>query len=172
MSDNPILEEMVYDQSSGSLQFKGVRYLLIRPETIIGFQKAMAEHCGKDAEAKLFEGGFIGGSLSARKYKDIHNFSDIEIIEFMVSMGGQIGWGHFSLDRYDPTAGYLCVTVIDSPFAQAYGRSSRGVCHLLRGVLAGMASVLFAGDCTANEVECMAKGDERCRFEITGVKGG
>ena len=166
MSKNKIIDELVYDQSSGSLLYNGVRYLLIRPETIAGFQKALVENCGKEVDDNLFEGGYIGGSLSAKKYRDIHNFSDHEIIDFMMNMGNQIGWGHFSLDRYDPSAKHLCVSVKHSPFAQAYGASSHSVCHLIRGVLAGMATVLFAGDCTAQEVECLAKGDERCRFVI------
>ena len=166
MSKNKIIDELVYDQSSGSLLYNGVRYLLIRPETIAGFQKALVENCGKEVDDNLFEGGYTGGSLSAKKYRDIHNFSDHEIIDFMMNMGNQIGWGHFSLGRYDPSAKHLCVSVKHSPFAQAYGASSHSVCHLIRGVLAGMATVLFAGDCTAQEVECQAKGDERCRFVV------
>jgi predicted hydrocarbon binding protein len=167
MSENSILDALDYDRSSGSLLYKGVRYMLIRPETIAGFQKALVESCGKQAEDKFFAGGYAGGSLSAQKYKELHNFSDQEIIEFMMNMGNQIGWGHFSLDRYDPAAKCLCVSVNNSPFAQAYGKSSNGVCHLIRGVLAGMAGVLFAEDCTANEVKCLARGDACCRFEIT-----
>jgi predicted hydrocarbon binding protein len=170
MSENSILNELQYDQASGALLYKGVRYLLIRPETIAGFQKALVEACGNQAEEKLFAGGYEGGRLSAQKYKALHNFSDHEIIEFMLNMGNQIGWGHFSLDRYDPAAKHLCVAVENSPFAKAYGRSSNGVCHLIRGVLAGMGAVLFAADCTADEVECQATGDGCCRFEIA-VRG-
>ena len=167
MSENSIIDELEYDQGSGSLLYKGVRYLLIRPETIAGFQKALVEACGKQAEDKFFAGGYAGGRLSAQKYKALHNFSNHEIIQFMMNMGNQIGWGYFSLERYDPAAKLFCVEVKNSPFAQAYGRSSNGVCHLIRGVLAGMAAVLFAADCTADEVECQAKGDACCRFEIT-----
>jgi len=166
MSKNQILDELVYDQSSGALMYKGVRYLLIRPETITGFQKAFVANCGQDLDDNLFAGGHTGGRLSARKYKTLHGFSDAEIIEFMMNMGNQIGWGNFSLVRYDPAAKHLCVAVEHSPFAQAYGQSSQSVCHLIRGVLAGMAAVLFGGDCTAEEVECRAKGDASCRFVI------
>lgn len=166
MSNNPIIDELVYDQSSGALMYKGVRYLLMRPETIAGFQKALVAHCGKDVEDNLLAGGYTGGSLSAQQYKTLHGFSDAEIIEFMMNMGNQIGWGHFRLVRYDSTEKYLCVAVKNSPFAQAYGQSSRSVCHLIRGVLAGMASVLFGCDCSAKEVECRAKGDAGCRFVV------
>ncbi len=169
MSKNDILDELNYDPTAGSLLYKGVRYLLIRPETIAGFQKSLVEKCGHAGDDPLYEGGYAGGSLSAKKYRDLHDFSAREIIEFMMSMGSQIGWGHFSLIRYEPKVKYLCVAVLDSPFAQAYGPSSHSVCHLIRGVLAGMASVLFGGIRRADEVECQAKGDESCRFVIEGL---
>jgi len=169
MPKNQILDDLVYDQSSGALLYKGVRYLLIRPETIAGFQKSPSEECGKEVDGSLFEGGYTGGSLSAKKYKELHSFSNTEIIKFMMNMGNQIGWGHFSLLRYDPVQKYIGVAVKNSPFAQAYGQSSQSVCHLIRGVLAGMASVLFGGDCSAEEVACQARGDESCRFEIMAV---
>ncbi|CAB1083390.1 hypothetical protein D1AOALGA4SA_10960 [Olavius algarvensis Delta 1 endosymbiont] len=170
MSENQILDELVYESASGSLLYKGVRYLLIRPETLAGFQKALAETCGQKGGAALYDGGYAGGSLSAQKYKALHNFSDEEIVEFMMNMGNQIGWGNFSLVSYDAPLKHLCVAVDDSPFAQAYGPSSRAVCHLIRGVLAGLAEVLFDGKCTAAEVQCRAMGDEACRFEIEAVE--
>jgi predicted hydrocarbon binding protein len=166
MSKNKIIDKMLYDQASGSLLYEGVRYLLIRPETIAGFQKALVKSYGKEAEDKLFEGGFNGGSLSAQKYRGLYKLSEREIVEFMMNMGNQIGWGHFSLNEYDPEAKRLCVSVTHSPFAQAYGKSTHGVCHLIRGVLAGMTTVLFAGNCTADEVECRARGDRRCLFVV------
>lgn len=168
VSENPILDELVYDKSSGSLFYKGVRYLMIRPETISDFQKALKESCGKDADESFFEGGFTGGSLSAKKYKELHNFSDREVIDFMMNMGNQIGWGHFSLEQFDQKLKILQVAVAHSPFAESYGKSSRGVCHLIRGVLAGMAAILFGKDSSSHEIECLAKGDEKCLFVIEG----
>ena len=166
MSDNSILDGIVYDKSSGALTYKGVRYLLIRPETIAGFHKAVNASLGKEADDSLFEGGFTGGFLSSKKYKELHNFSDREIIEFMMNMGSRIGWGHFSLEHYDPRVKLLRVSVDHSPFAEAHGKSLQGVCHLIRGVLAGMASIIFETDCTSVETECLAKGDRWCLFVV------
>jgi predicted hydrocarbon binding protein len=170
MSENTILDRLVYDKSTGALLYKGVRYLLIRPETIAGFQKVMTESCGQDADEKLFLGGFTGGSLSSKKYRELHNFSDHEIIEFMMTMGNQIGWGCFNIEHCDLEAKILRVSVAHSPFAESYGSSLKGVCHLIRGVLAGMASVIFETDCVAEETECLAKGDQRCLFVIEARK--
>lgn len=168
MPENTILKDLIFDESCGALSYKGVRYLLIRAETIAGFQKNIKETCGEEAAEKIFTGGFEGGSLSAKKYRELHNFSDSEIIGFMMKMGAQIGWGRFSLERYDPKLKILQVSVAHSPFAESYGKSSQGVCHLTRGVLCGLAAILFDHDCSASEIECRAKGDRRCLFVIKG----
>ena len=168
MSENPILDELVYDESTGSLSFKGVRYLLMRPETIAGFQKAVVENCGPRAAENFFDGGFNGGRLSTQKYRELHGFSDTEVIDFMMNMGSQIGWGDFRLLAFEPADRLLSIAVKNSAIARAYGESSQSVCHLIRGVLAGMAVVLFDGDCRAEEVECLARGDAVCRFVIEG----
>jgi len=166
MSENSIVKALEYNQSSGTLSYKGVRYLLIRPETVAGFQKDLEKVAGEKAKNGFYQGGFSGGYLSAKKYKELFNFSDKEIIEFMMKMGTEIGWGSFSLDYYNPDSGTVRITVKNSPFAHAYGKSTEGVCHLIRGVIGGMASAIFHQDCTASELECISKGDDRCIFVV------
>jgi predicted hydrocarbon binding protein len=166
MSENPILEKLTYDKSSGALLYKGVRYLLIRPETIAGFQKALARSCGPETGEKLFAGGYSGGRLSSKKYRALHRLANRELVEFMMNMGSQIGWGRFRLDRYDPAGKCLHVSVAHSPFAESYGPSPHGVCHLIRGILAGMAALIFETECTSEETQCRAKGDQSCLFVV------
>lgn len=166
MAVNSILNEIEYDPESGELNYKDVRYLLIRPETMVGFQKAIEKQEPKAGIDALFQGGYQGGYLSAKKYKEIQNLSDEETIKFMMAMGAQIGWGYFKLDQYDFDSKTLQISVENSPFAAAYGESSEGICHLTRGVLCGLADVLFSKTCTASEVKCAAKGDHHCVFVI------
>ena len=54
---NEILENLDYADDGGALLYKGVRYLLIRPETISEIQKALIEEIG--AEHEYFEKGFV-----------------------------------------------------------------------------------------------------------------
>ena len=166
MTKNSILDELEYDPASGSLCYKDVRYLLIRPETIVGFHKAIEKQSQTAAIDALFQGGYQGGYLSAKKYKEIQNLSDKETINFMMAMGAEIGWGNFRLDQYDFSKKMLQISVENSPFAAAYSDSTEGVCHLTRGVLCGLATILFSKSCTASEVECAAKGDHHCVFLI------
>lgn len=163
---NDIVQELAWDAAGGRLSFKGVRYLLIRPETLVDFQKALERTLGERAGELLFQGGFTGGSLSARKYKEHFGYSDEETVAFMCRMGGQIGWGHFALEELDASAGRLVVRVEGSPFAEAYGPADHGVCHLIRGVLAGLAAAIFDAEVAATEVACAAQGAPLCRFTV------
>jgi len=169
MEENAILNNLAYDEKGGTLRYKGVRYLLIRPETLGELLKAVEPVAGEQAGEALYRGGFEGGRLSTTTYREVHGFSDREIIDFMMRMGREIGWGRLSLERYSPDPGRMEVRVEGSAFAAAYGPSSRPVCHLIRGVVAGMASVLLGRECRAVETACEAVGDPCCRFTLSGA---
>ena len=164
--ENQILKELVFDSKKGGLFYKEVRYLLVRPETLAALQKADEKEMGEKVSNILYQSGFQGGTLSSKRYREVFGFSDEEIIRFMVEMGPQIGWGRFELERFDGNKKVLIVRVYHSPFAEGYGRSSKPVCHMIRGVLAGMASFVFRKEIKSEEVSCIARGDEYCRFEI------
>jgi predicted hydrocarbon binding protein len=163
---NDILEALEFEEESGAISFKGVRYLLIRPETLVEFQKALEESLGDEAQQLLYRGGFAGGHLSTEKYRETFGYGDDEIVQFMKNMGGKIGWGKFQVEEFNPLAKRLIVTVISSPFAVAYGKSAGPVCHFTRGVMAGMGQAPFGEDVTADESHCLAKEDDLCRFLI------
>jgi hypothetical protein len=164
--ENSILKELSFAPEKGGLFYKEVRYLLIRPEVLITFQKEAEKELGEKAGHILFLSGFQGGSLSSKKYREVFHFSDEEILRFMIEMGPQIGWGRFELERFDPANKSLTLKVYHSPFAEAYGLSQKPVCHFIRGVLSGMASVIFEKESEIMETRCLAKGDPFCRFEI------
>lgn len=183
MGENSVLDGLEYEASSGRLSYQGVRYLLIRPETLVAFQLAVEAEVGPEKCAELMQaGGFTGGALSARRYRDAFGYADREIAEFMCRMGGEIGWGHFTLVRLDVAAREMIVEVVGSPFAEAYKllashpsppphgeRGQGGVCHFIRGVLAGLGAGLFGGEVASAETTCQARGDPLCRFEVWGV---
>ena len=130
------------------------------------FQKGLEERLGEEAQEILYRGGFTGGHLSTKKYKETFGYGDDEMAQFMMAMGGQIGWGNFKLEEVNLEAKRLIVTVTCSPFAVAYGKSMGSVCHMIRGVVAGMGHTLFGEDVAAVETHCLAKGDDLCRFLI------
>ncbi len=166
--DNSILADLKFDPTRGALLYNEVRYLLIRPETLIAFHQAAEEKLGAGADELLYAGGFTGGALSAKKYREVFGLTDAQSVEFMAKMGTEIGWGRLQIVSFDVAKRELVLTAESSPFAGAYGRSDRGVCHLVRGVFGGLASGIF--DCTveAREDECLATGHTRCKFVVRG----
>lgn len=164
--ENKILKELFFDPEKGGLFYKEVRYLLIRPEVLVTFQKEIEKELGEKAARILFLSGFQGGSLSAKRYREVFNFSTEQIVQFMIEMGSQIGWGRFELERFDLSNKYLSIKIYHSPFAEAYGPSTHSVCHFIRGVLGGMASVIFKREVVVRELPCLAKGDPFCQFEM------
>jgi len=141
--ENEILKKLIFNEEKGGLFFKDVRYLLIRPEVLVAFQKEIEKEVGEKASQILFKSGFQGGSLSSKRYQEVYKFSDEEIVRFMMDMGPQIGWGRLELERFDPIKKYLSLKVYHSPFAEAYELSTRPVCHFIRGVMGGLGSVVF-----------------------------
>ncbi len=165
---NSILDNLQFDRDRGALVYNQVRYLLIRPETLCAFQKAAEEQVGPRADELLFAGGYTGGTLSAKKYREAFGLSDAQSVDFMANMGTEIGWGKLTVSHFDPAACELDLQIDSSPFAAAYGASDRGVCHLVRGVFAGLASGLFGRSVQAREEECVAMGHPRCKIVIRG----
>lgn len=166
---NTILSDLEFDPERGALLYQGVRYLLIRPETLDMFYKAVEEIIGEHAHQAMHRGGFTGGSLSAKKYRDAFGLNAEQSVEFMARMGTEIGWGKIEIARLDLAQRVLEITIASSPFALAHGAAKHGVCHLIRGVFAGLASGIFECGVESREVECLAMGDTQCRIVIQGA---
>lgn len=154
MSPVPALEA----DGRGGLTLGGSRYLLIRPETLVGFQKAVEEALGERAAACVAAGGRAGG---ARATASLDGTAE-ERVGGLLRVGGEIGWGEFALERL--TATELAVSVRHSPVGESYGPSAAPVCHLIRGVLESLATAIFGRPATVVETACVAMGAPACRF--------
>ena len=172
--NNSLLAQLQWNAEAGALTFQDVRYLLIRPETLVQFQQAVEAEVGAERAGELmYAGGFTGGRLSGKRYKEAFGLTEQQAAKFMCRMGGEIGWGRFELKRLEVGSERLEVDVHNSPFAKDYlspptSRLSHPVCHLIRGVLGGLMSGLFGREVRARETLCLAQGDAFCRFEIEG----
>jgi predicted hydrocarbon binding protein len=165
---NAILEHLDYVEEEGRLTFKGVRYLLIRPETLMAWYRVVRVALGDSADDLVYEGGFQGGRLSGERFRQVFGYTAEATVDFMAEMGGQIGWGRFEVVDCDPARRRLEVRVNGSPFPEAFGPADHPVCHLIRGVLGGLGEATFEGPVSAREIECRAMGDAACHFVVEG----
>jgi predicted hydrocarbon binding protein len=134
-------------------------YILVRPETLVGLQKAVEAALGPAAGDCVAAGGRAGGARATAALRGAAG----ERVEQLLSQGQALGWGRFRLERLTPTA--LVVTVADSPFARGYGGAGGPVCHLTRGVLEALATAVLGRPAPVTETACAAAGAARCRFE-------
>ncbi len=166
MMGNEILDGLEFIPDGGALMFRDVRYLLIRPETIIEVQKALEDEVGSERAGQAFyRAGFRGGSLSSQKFRRDLDLDPVDIVRFMAKMGGQIGWGRMEIEKIDPQSGVLEMDVYHSVFAEAYGSSGAPVCHMIRGVFAGTWEGALSRSVNGLETRCRASdGPGPCRF--------
>jgi predicted hydrocarbon binding protein len=134
-------------------------YILIRPETLVGVQKAIEAVLGPAAADCVAAGGRAGGGRAAAGLAG----AAAARVDRLLAQGTEIGWGAFRLERLTPTS--LAVTVTGSPFARAYGGATAPVCHLTRGVLESLAATVLERPAAMRETACVALGAARCRFE-------
>src|SRR3970040_1648498 len=130
--ENTVLNEMTWDAEAGRLFFKDVPYLLIRPETLVAFQRALEAEPGERAGGVVARGGHTGGALSTRRYREAFGLGTEQTARFIVRMGREIGWGDFRLERLDFGAGGVGASVGRSPLGEACGPAGRPACHPLR----------------------------------------
>ena len=58
---NSILDNVQWDADRGAITFKDVRYMLIRPDTVVDFQKAVEAEAGPDKCAEMMMAGMAVG---------------------------------------------------------------------------------------------------------------
>src|SRR5262249_57151577 len=80
-------------------------YILIRPETLVGMQKAIEAALGAGAAECLAAGGRAGGTKATAALDG----DAAGRARRLLSAGRQIGWGEFALQRLPPaTLGGTC----------------------------------------------------------------
>ena len=148
MTAGLLLRRLAHD-GRGGFRHGDSRFLLIRPETLVGVQQAVQRALGARA----------GG---ARALSSIAGSAE-ERARGLTAMAADLGWGTLTVETLTPTS--LVVIGSNSPFPAAHAATGDPVCHLTRGVLEALAENLFGRRVPVHETHCEAAGAERCRFE-------
>jgi len=156
---------LTLDENRGALSAHGYRLILMHPESLIEMQVALEEKLGLEAGQILFRGGYAIGLREARRLKDAE-VEEEEIVEHVAKRCSAHGWGIFKVESLDLWRHELVFRVDHSPFAYAYGTSTTGVDHLVRGVFSGVCEVIFDKKVVATEAMCRAMGDPYCQFLV------
>ena len=86
--------------------------------------------------------------------------------EAMQELARESGWGGFTLNSGDLNSGEARITVRDCFFCLHATESTEPVCHVLVGLVGGMADEILDMSHRVAEEKCIAKGDNVCEILI------
>lgn len=158
----PLRERLAFDLERGEVRDGEVRYLLIRPDALMGIFRALEEPVRGEALAAFARSIREHGARSARKYQAMGADDGAKLLAAIEATAPQLGWGRWRFLEQGPESVRLEVT--NSPFAAGFGASEAPVCAAVAGMLEAVARLAFGGRWHAAEEHCTAQGRERCRF--------
>ena len=161
-------DRLAFDSTAGAILDQTRRYLLIRPDSLMGIFARLPAPARQEALAAMEDAVFEHGSDSARAYRASGAGDARALVALIERTAPQLGWGRWS---FTFETGRLGLTVLNSPFAQGYGAASEPVCHAIKGMLRAVAAMVFEAPVDACEPACAACGANDCRFEARPVTG-
>lgn len=155
----------------------GSQVVRLPADAFLSLRSAVAD--GRDAaEAAglLRDAGFEAGTafhraleewLAAERQTDSADaLAPEEFWETLSAFFSHLGWGSLAHERVHAGVGALDAT--DWLEARGDGGASTPSCHLTTGLLAELLKRVAGAEVAVFEVECRARGDERCRFLFGG----
>jgi hypothetical protein len=152
-------ERLAWDPARGRVCDGPRRYLLMRPDVLMGAVVAMVPAYRQSFLTGWAQSTRDHGADSLRAYAQMVQGDRHALLQATVAAAADLGWGRWSLTLED---GALHLEVLDSPFvggwlAAAEGRpSEEPVCAPIRGMLQALAEVVLAGPVDVQESECAA----------------
>lgn len=152
-------DRLEYDPERGEYRDGAIRYMMIRPDALMGMIAELPETMRPHAMEGFVRAIRRVGGHSARTYQDAGTDDLLRTIE---ETAPQLGWGRWTLTRADDG---LALTVENSPFAAGAGPSPRPVCAPIRGMLTAIGEMTL-GEVSVAETSCAAAGAACCRFTV------
>ena len=168
---NQLLSNLSFEPDRGALSLQSARYVMMSPKLLVELQKSIEGHLPQEVAEIMTQTAFGDGAFLASRYRDALNYSAEQVARAVSFMLTQSGWGATSVEMANLETQELVFKVVDSAFAAVYGPSTQPICYTVLGFLQGAAMTLFDKETDGMEVQCMAKGDNCCRFVVSGRPG-
>ena len=163
---NDIRERLRWDSGIGEIRDGEVRYLLIRPDTLMGMFAGLPPAAQAEALAALAQSTATHGAKSAQRYHTLGAADAVALLATIERTAPLLGWGAWRLGR--ESDGGLNLEVRNSPFAAGYGPgAATPVCAPIAGMLRAVAELVSGRPARVEETACAALGAPACRFRTT-----
>ena len=155
-------DRLVYDAEQGEYRDGDIRYMMIRPDALMGMIAELREDMRPLALEAFARAIHRFGGRSASVYQAAGAADSAALLDVIQQTAPQLGWGRWRLEQ---TADGLVLTVQNSPFATA--RSPYPVCAPIRGMLTAVGEMVMGEAVVVAETACAATGAACCRFSVS-----
>lgn len=139
--------------------------IIIRNVTFGEIKKELEKMYGDGpASLMLFEAGKACGKRSAWRVATEYGVKGHGILVKIEEIKRQEGWGTVDFRGLDLATRSGKIILLDSFEALGHGESQKPVCSFLRGYLSGVLTFVSGAEVALDELDCIAKGDDTCRF--------
>jgi predicted hydrocarbon binding protein len=156
-------ERLSYDAEQGMLLDQTRRYMMIRPDALMGIFRRLPEDQRMAALQAFAESIAEQGGDSARAYVAMGGTGE-KLLDVIAATAPELGWGRW---QFTIAKDHYTLHVRNSPFAAGFGPSTHPVCAPIIGMFGAVTSIVAGQPMQAREVSCAAMGAEICQFEST-----
>lgn len=169
----PAKEEVFdVDLESGIVTRKadGTRVIAMGSHGWATIEKELATTFITGAAVILQRVGYSYGRAMGRAAKN-SDTSPEQTFEAMQTLARESGWGALSLNSGDLFGGQARIVVRDCFFCLHAREATEPVCHVLVGLIGGIADEIIGPQHRVTEEKCIAKGDAVCEIMIERIGG-
>jgi hypothetical protein len=147
------------DTTAGTIFDGDRRYLMMRPDVLMGMLHELAPGTREAVLEALAESARKNGGRSVSAYREAGGGALLQ--QTMIDGAAAFGWGSW---RIDSTPHTTRLEVENSPFAAGYGQSALPVCAPIKGIFQSLAQALMGAEVEVVETHCAAQHGGSCRF--------
>ena len=161
-------ERLSWDATAGTLHDGPRRYLMMRPDVLMGAVAALGADAQVAMLAALAASIARHGADSLRAYAEQVDGDAAALMTSTTEAAADLGWGEWTLQRHGSE---LHLSVANSPFVQGWraaaGVSHSPVCAPISGMLQALATQILQVPAQALECHCAANNATDSSGEIT-----
>lgn len=157
-------DRLVYDAERGEYRDGDIRYMMIRPDALMGMIAELPENVRPLALEAFARSIRRFGGRSARVYQSAGAADSAALLDVIQQTAPQLGWGRWQLEH---TTDGLVLTVQNSPFATAAAPGPYPVCAPICGMLTAVGEMVMGEAVVVAETACAATGAACCQFSVS-----
>jgi predicted hydrocarbon binding protein len=163
MTSPSFRDRLTFDAARGEYRDGAIRYLMLRPDALMGLFAELPEGMRPAALAAFARSVARAGGASARSYQAAGAADPASLLATIAATAPALGWGLWDLRRDGEG---LALTVRNSPFAAGAGACGTPVCAPIVGMLRAVGGLVLGDPVAVEETGCAAAGAADCRFTV------